>query len=516
MTAFEVVTLFPELLQAFASVGIVGRAGRDGTVEIHATNPRDFTPDRHRIVDGIPFGGGAGMVLKLEPVLAALASLEAARGPTRRILLTPTGRPFTQRDAERLGTYPRITLLCGRYEGIDDRIRADVDEAISIGDFVLNGGEVAAMAIIEAISRLSSGVLHNPDSARDDSFTAVEGRSLGPHLEHPHYTRPPVVAGRAVPSVLLAGDHGRVSLWRTRASLVRTWAVRPELRPAWCLDEDTPVVLWVARGGEALLDVTRLAASGVSELSFEGARPPELAGSAPEEGPGAVVANATANRGQPPGASLLVRAGESLAELRRRRRRHGRGEPLIVVLREAASIAEPLVRPLVDQDGGVEIGDSVDQPVVDRVAALLDLLAHERPEVIRVPPDPAGSAACGRLAASAGLILVLAPDQGGRSALIASNGFVELLLRAPRAAIDTQEGVGRLESAQIARDLESPEPAPTERDLGSLAFVARMIDASRPRWTGGASPLAVSTAIASLVRALRRAGREPSPPEFTP
>lgn len=617
MTAFEVVTLFPELVEAFARTGIMGRAGREGAVEIHATNPRDFTHDRHHTVDDVPFGGGAGMVLKLEPVLAALASLESARGPTRRILLTPTGRPFTQRDAERLSAFPRLTLLCGRYEGIDDRIRADVDEAISIGDFVLNGGEIAAMAIIEAIARLGDGVLHNPDSARDDSFTAVDGVSIGPHLEHPHYTRPPDVHGRAVPRVLLAGDHARVAAWRTRASLVRTWTVRPELRPRWSVASDAPMSLWVAKGAEAMLELEVLATAGLAEIVFEARSPSAAEGRAPTPHPGSGGAS-----------TITPRFGESLTDLRRRRRKGGRGEPLVIVLREGLTSAPVSAHdPRRDADplagGAVDLGEGVDQPLVNHVAPLLDLLAMDvaRGELegvapagpaspaSRASPASAASAALGvgpppsqggsvlggaqpggtsggarTLHVPAGLVLVLVPDLGpSQSAPIAAPSFVEFAISpalgpttevptvAPTAApasvvrasgpLDSpvsaipvsaipvsaipasvipasafpestkgQPFEGQASSARSPRSSTHPEQeigtpvqgsapddlARADRRPSSLAFVARMIDASRPRWSGGVTPLDVSIAIASLVDALRRAGREQPPSEFTP
>ncbi|HWB75117.1 MAG TPA: tRNA (guanosine(37)-N1)-methyltransferase TrmD [Nannocystaceae bacterium] len=228
-TAFEVLTLFPEAVRAFVGAGLLGKAIERGLVEVHCTDPREHTEDRHRVVDDAPFGGGAGMVIKAQPVVTALEAVIAARGPMHRILLTPSAPRFDQRVAERLATLPRIALVCGRYEGIDDRVREHwVDECLSLGDFVLGGGEVAALAIIEAVSRLREGVVGNPESVARDSFADDEHGIL---LEHPQYTRPAVFRGHAVPQVLLGGDHAAIARWRREAALARTWALRPELRP---------------------------------------------------------------------------------------------------------------------------------------------------------------------------------------------------------------------------------------------------------------------------------------------
>ena len=228
-TAFEVLTLFPDAVRAFVGAGLLGKAIERGLVEVHCTDPREHTEDRHRIVDDAPFGGGAGMVIKAQPVVTALEAVIAARGPAHRILLTPSAPRFDQRVAERLATLPRIALICGRYEGIDDRVREHfVDECLSLGDFVLGGGEVAALAIIEAVSRLREGVVGNPESIARDSFADDEHGIL---LEHPQYTRPAGFRGHPVPQVLLGGDHQAIARWRRAAALARTWALRPELRP---------------------------------------------------------------------------------------------------------------------------------------------------------------------------------------------------------------------------------------------------------------------------------------------
>lgn len=220
---FEVFTLFPDAIAGFLRGGLIGKAAQQGLVAVHCTDYRDFTSDRHRTVDDAPYGGGPGMVMKIEPVVTALESVAAARGPMHRVLLTPSGPRFDQRAARRLALMPRIALLCGRYEGIDDRVReVYADECLSLGDFVLNGGEVAALAIIEATARLVPGVMGNATSALEESHS--DGL-----LEYPHYTRPAEFRGWEVPEVLRSGDHARVARWRRAQSLARTLADRPDL-----------------------------------------------------------------------------------------------------------------------------------------------------------------------------------------------------------------------------------------------------------------------------------------------
>lgn len=189
-------------------------------VEIGIIDIREFSEDRHRNVDDTPYGGGPGMVMRVDVVARAV---EAAKGTTGRVIhLTPTGRPFSQRVAEELATHPHLVLVCGHYEGIDARIEAVVDEEISLGDFVLTGGEIAAVALVDAVARLHTGVLGNVESANDESFAS----NL---LEYPHYTRPRVWRGIEVPEVLLSGHHERVRTWRRDASIALTRARRPEL-----------------------------------------------------------------------------------------------------------------------------------------------------------------------------------------------------------------------------------------------------------------------------------------------
>ena len=250
---FEVFTLFPDAIAGFLRGGLIGKAAEQGLVAVHCTDYREFTHDRHRTVDDTPYGGGPGMVMKIEPVVAALESVAAARGPMHRVLLTPSAPRFDQRAARRLTRYPRIALLCGRYEGIDDRVReGHVDECLSLGDFVLNGGEVAALAIIEAVARLCEGVLGNPESAARDSFSAADlsdgtdqtdEKDTGPWLEFPQYTRPLEFRGRRVPPVLLRGDHAEIARWRAEQAWRRTWMLRPDIRPARTLPAATPIYL---------------------------------------------------------------------------------------------------------------------------------------------------------------------------------------------------------------------------------------------------------------------------------
>lgn len=262
---FEVFTLFPDAIAGFLRGGLIGKAAEHGLVTVHCTDYRDFTSDRHRTVDDTPYGGGPGMVMKIEPVVAAIEAITAARGPMHRILLTPSAPRFDQSVARRLVNHPRIALLCGRYEGIDDRVReAHVDECLSLGDFVLNGGEVAALAIIEAVARLCEGVLGNPESAARDSFGADDLSSgTGTWLECPQYTRPPVFRGHAVPPVLLAGDHTASDRWRAEQAWQRTWALRPDLRPRRQLPASTPIYLAPAPGLGDLSEDTA-AISGVT------------------------------------------------------------------------------------------------------------------------------------------------------------------------------------------------------------------------------------------------------------
>jgi len=225
---FDILTLFPGLFDGFLAESILKRAIDAGDVEVRLHNIRDYTTDKHHITDDAPYGGGGGMVMKPDPIFrAAEAALESPEGAplpdVPRILLTPQGRTFTQALAQELAAQPRLLLICGRYEGVDERVRERLaTDEISIGDYVLNGGELPAMVIVEAVARLLPGVLGDPQGAQNDSFASGL-------LEYPHYTRPPVFRGHAVPEVLLSGNHGQVTRWRRQEALRRTWERRPDL-----------------------------------------------------------------------------------------------------------------------------------------------------------------------------------------------------------------------------------------------------------------------------------------------
>jgi tRNA (guanine37-N1)-methyltransferase len=218
------VTLFPEMVETVVEYGVVGRAAKSGLLRHRCLNPRDFTTDVHRTVDDRPYGGGPGMVMKYEPLARALGAardLVPAGSPV--VCLSPQGMVFDQARAQRLARLDGLVLLAGRYEGIDERlIEAEVDEELSLGDFVLSGGEIAAMAVIDAVARLIPGVLGDDESAQQDSF--MDGL-----LDHPHYTRPEEIDGRRVPEVLLSGDHRRIAEWRLKQALGRSYLRRPDL-----------------------------------------------------------------------------------------------------------------------------------------------------------------------------------------------------------------------------------------------------------------------------------------------
>lgn len=219
---FEILTLFPELCASPLAGSILGRAGERGLIRVRAHNLRDWAEGRHQVTDDIPYGGGDGMVMKPEPVARALDALRRANPGARVLLMTPQGRPFKQRDAEVLRQEPGLIFVCGRYEGFDERIRTLVDDEYSLGDFVLTGGELAAMVMIDAVARLVPGVLGSAGSALTDSFS--DGL-----LEHPQYTRPVEFNGLRVPEVLLSGHHAEIARWRRRQQLQRTLERRPDL-----------------------------------------------------------------------------------------------------------------------------------------------------------------------------------------------------------------------------------------------------------------------------------------------
>lgn len=220
---FDILTLFPNMFSSPLRESIIGKAIEKGLIQIRTVNIRDFTSDRHQVVDDTPYGGGQGMVMKVEPIARAIESVKSQNPDARTVYLTPQGKPFHQDLARRLSTQPHLILLCGRYEGVDERVRELlVDEEISIGDYVLTGGELAAMVLIDAISRFIPGVLGSDRSAEEDSFF----NSL---LEYPQYTRPFDFRGSGVPEVLLSGNHSAISLWRRREALKRTSLRRPDL-----------------------------------------------------------------------------------------------------------------------------------------------------------------------------------------------------------------------------------------------------------------------------------------------
>ncbi len=219
---FDVVTLFPEMFSALDS-GISGRALKRGLVSIDCWNPRDYTQDVHRSVDDRPYGGGPGMLMKVEPLRAAIDAARQQAPHSRVIYLSPQGRPLTQHALQQFSTQSGIILLAGRYEGVDERLlETEIDEEWSVGDYVLSGGELPAMILMDAVIRLLPGALGHQDSALQESH--VDGL-----LDCPHYTRPEMIDGMSVPKVLLSGDHEAIRLWRLQQSLGRTWLRRPEL-----------------------------------------------------------------------------------------------------------------------------------------------------------------------------------------------------------------------------------------------------------------------------------------------
>jgi tRNA (guanine37-N1)-methyltransferase len=244
---FHVLTIFPEIITGAASASILGKALEKGVIGINVVDIRDFTTDRHKMVDDYPYGGGPGMVMKPEPIYRAVKSLGLPEGSTL-VLLTPTGERFTHEMAGQLASEKALALLCGRYEGIDDRIRGLLPvREVSIGDFVLTGGEFAALVIIDAVARQVPGVLGDDESAADESFATGL-------LEYPQYTRPPEFMGARVPEVLLSGDHGRVDRWRREQAILRTLENRPDLLEKAELTEDDRKFLEKAKKGEISAD----------------------------------------------------------------------------------------------------------------------------------------------------------------------------------------------------------------------------------------------------------------------
>lgn len=230
-------TLFPEMFGAVSGFGVTGRAVERDLLQLGLWNPRNYTDDRHRTVDDRPYGGGPGMVMIYPPLHECLQDIRRTSGSGRVICLSPQGRPLTQSHVRELVQEEHLILVAGRYEGIDERfIEAEVDEELSIGDYVLSGGELGAMVVIDAVTRLIPGVLGHSDSAEQDSFS--DGL-----LDCPHYTRPEKITGREVPEVLRSGDHAAIERWRLKQALGRTWERRPDLLEQVELDEEQRALL---------------------------------------------------------------------------------------------------------------------------------------------------------------------------------------------------------------------------------------------------------------------------------
>jgi tRNA (guanine37-N1)-methyltransferase len=234
---FDILTLFPNMFSSPLRESILGKAIEKGLIQIRTINIRDFTSNKHQVVDDTPYGGGQGMVMKVEPIARAIESVKAQNPSAWTVYLTPQGKPLHQDSVRRLSTQPHLILLCGRYEGVDERVRESlVDEEISIGDYVLTGGELAAMVVIDSVSRFIPGVLGSHRSAEEDSFY----NSL---LEYPQYTRPPNFRGHCVPEILLSGNHSAISLWRRKEALRQTSLRRPDLLAKANLTEEDKKIL---------------------------------------------------------------------------------------------------------------------------------------------------------------------------------------------------------------------------------------------------------------------------------
>lgn len=237
MIRFDILSLFPEMFESPLNSSILKRARNKGLLDIHLHNIRDYAEDKHKVTDDSPYGGGGGMVMKVEPIDRALTAIGGEKDGVLIVLLTPQGELFSQKIAEDLSSHFQIVLVCGHYEGVDERVRTClVNREISIGDFILTGGELSAMVVVDAVARLIPGVLGNNESAMTDSFS--EGL-----LEYPHYTRPANYRGWQVPDVLLSGNHREIQAWRRREALRRTCLKRPDLLGKALLSEDDRVIL---------------------------------------------------------------------------------------------------------------------------------------------------------------------------------------------------------------------------------------------------------------------------------
>lgn len=238
MKSFDVITIFPEIFNAYLNESIIKRAIKRGLIDVKIYNLRDFTTDRHKTVDDYPYGGGSGMIMKIEPIYNAINFIESDGVERLTILLSPQGKTYNQRIAEELSMIEkRILFICGRYEGIDERVREFlVDEEISIGDYILTGGELPALVIIDSITRLIPGVLGDEESLKEESFTWGI-------LDYPHYTRPPEFMGMKVPEILLSGNHKEIQRWRRKEALRRTLQKRPDLLKKTRLTEEDKKIL---------------------------------------------------------------------------------------------------------------------------------------------------------------------------------------------------------------------------------------------------------------------------------
>jgi len=237
MVRFDIITLFPRMFDSPLQESILYKARQAGLIAVGLHDLREYTRDRHRTADDTPYGGGAGMVLKVEPLVAAIEAIRSSTGTTRTVLTSPQGEKFTQAAAGRLSGFDQVVIVCGRYEGFDERVLDYVDEEISLGDYVVTGGELAAMVIVDAVSRQVPGVVGDGDSVTGDSLA----NGL---LKYPQYTRPPEFRGAGVPEVLLSGDHKKIERWRRAASLERTATRRPDLlKGAELGEEDRKVLL---------------------------------------------------------------------------------------------------------------------------------------------------------------------------------------------------------------------------------------------------------------------------------
>ncbi|MBI5545853.1 MAG: tRNA (guanosine(37)-N1)-methyltransferase TrmD [Deltaproteobacteria bacterium] len=243
MLRFEILTLFPRMVEGPLCESILGKAREKGLIEVALTDIRDFAEGKHRICDDSPYGGGAGMVMKPEPLVMAIEAARARSPGAHVVLMDPRGRRLDQAGVRRLYVRGNLVLVCGRYEGVDERVRAFVDEELSLGDFILTGGELAALTVVDAVSRLAPGVLGNEASPGNESFEDEA-------LEHPQYTRPPQFRGMKVPEVLLSGDHARVARWRRAMSLRTTRDRRPDLFAKRALSEEDAELLQELREAE--------------------------------------------------------------------------------------------------------------------------------------------------------------------------------------------------------------------------------------------------------------------------